>query len=368
MIINMKKSVWLSILMLLPLVASADPVEIDGLYYELSSSDGVNTAEVTSSPDKYSGYIVIPESVVYGDVAYSVTSIGVEAFRDCIQLYSITIPNSVTSIKPKAFAFCGNLTTITIPDNLTFVGEYAFHDTAWLNMQPKGLVYVGKVAHFYKGDAPEGTAIDIKEGTVSISNNAFLLQKGVVSVTMPNSVTSIGEQAFSHCYSLETLVLSEKLTYIGFAAFDECDMLTTISIPEKVTDIASSMVAGCSKLETVRLPKSITKIGHGAFAYCKSLKEFYLEATEVPTTNKQAFYDAIIENATLYVPESSVDLYKTTVPWSGFGKILPDPTTGISKVEMQPGNPDAFYNLNGHHVDNPSKGLYIHNGKKVVIK
>jgi hypothetical protein len=128
------------------------------------------------------------------------------------------------------------------------------------------------------------------------------------------------------------------------------------------------MVAGCSKLETVRLPKSITKIGHGAFAYCKSLKEFYLEATEVPTTNKQAFYDTKIENATLYVPESSVDLYKTTVPWSGFGKILPDPTTGIGKVEMQPGKSDAFYNLNGHHVDNPSKGLYIHNGKKVVIK
>jgi len=88
-------------MMLLPLLANAEAVEINGIYYNLSTE--TNTAEVTYGPDYYSGDIVIPETVNYEGISYSVTSIGWEAFFRCSGLTSITIPNSVTSIGYYAF-------------------------------------------------------------------------------------------------------------------------------------------------------------------------------------------------------------------------------------------------------------------------
>ena len=102
----MRKSILLFILMLMPLLANAAPVEIKGIYYNLVSK--VKTAEVTQNPNgsKYSGSIEIPESVTYNEVKYSVTSIGNEAFFWCTGLTSVTIPNSVTSIGYNAFSVC----------------------------------------------------------------------------------------------------------------------------------------------------------------------------------------------------------------------------------------------------------------------
>ena len=102
----MKKTLLSLLLMLLPVVASADAVEINGIYYNLNSTD--KTAEVTSNPDNYSGAVEIPESVFYESdgETYAVTSIGVRAFYNCSALTSVTIPNSVTSIGYYAFHGC----------------------------------------------------------------------------------------------------------------------------------------------------------------------------------------------------------------------------------------------------------------------
>ena len=120
----MKKQILLFVLMLLPIVACADAVEIDGIYYNLVSK--VKSAEVTSNPQKYSGNVNIPEKVKYEGTEYSVTSIGNEAFRVCSSLTSITIPNSVTTIGSKAFYECKSLTSITIPNSVTTIGGSAF--------------------------------------------------------------------------------------------------------------------------------------------------------------------------------------------------------------------------------------------------
>ena len=100
----MKKQLLLLVMILLPMAASADAVEIDGIYYNLIEK--AQQAEVTIKPSKYNGDVEIPESVTYEDIAYSVTKIGQEAFYNCSGLISIIIPNSVNSIGQSAFQNC----------------------------------------------------------------------------------------------------------------------------------------------------------------------------------------------------------------------------------------------------------------------
>ena len=102
----MRKLCFLFFMAFLPLVVSAQAVEIDGIYYNLNSSGDTKTAEVTQNSNKYSGDIVLPETITHNDVTYSVTSIGTRAFDSCNDLTSVTIPNSVTSIGDYAFHTC----------------------------------------------------------------------------------------------------------------------------------------------------------------------------------------------------------------------------------------------------------------------
>ena len=117
----MKKQLLLFILLLLPIMASAYDVKIDGIYYNLNSS--TKTAEVTyNSGMEYTGAVVIPSSIFYGGEKYSVMSIGDYAFDGCSDLTSITIPNSVKIISTYAFYGCSVLTSITIPNSVTSIG------------------------------------------------------------------------------------------------------------------------------------------------------------------------------------------------------------------------------------------------------
>ena len=119
------RQTFLSILlMLLPMMASADAVEIGGIWYNLVPK--AKEAEVTKNPNKYSGDVVIPPSVTYNGQPYSVTSIGGSAFSGCSGLTSVIIPNSVKSIGDYAFYGCSGLTSVTIPNSATSIGEQAF--------------------------------------------------------------------------------------------------------------------------------------------------------------------------------------------------------------------------------------------------
>jgi hypothetical protein len=201
----------------------------------------------------------------------SVTSIGDDTFWGCTSLTSVTIPNSVTSIGDGTFWGCDSLTSVTIPDSVTSIGYHAFYITAWLDNQPNGIVYAGKVAYTYKGNMPAKTSITLLDGTKGIANSAFQGCTNLIGITISNSVINIGESAFNGCTDLTSITIPDSVTSIGNSAFQGCTNLTSVTIPNSVTSIGDSAFQGCTNLTSVTIPNSVTSIGKFAFYKCTSL-------------------------------------------------------------------------------------------------
>ena len=281
----MKRTIFLMLAVLLSaLSASAYAFKADGIAY---NKNGDGKSVYVSYGGDYTGPVTIPERVTYDGATYSVTSIGEFAFKDCTGLTSVTIPTSVTSIGEEAFRGCTGLTSVTIPNSVTEIGYSAFGGTPWYNNQPDGVVYIGKVAYEFKGEMASGTAINIKEGTVSISGYAFYGCTGLTSITIPNSVTSIGEFAFSGCTGLTSVTIPSSVTSIGKSAFSGCTGLTSVTIPNSVTEIGYSAFSGCTGLTSVTIPNSITKIRDDTFKGCTGLT-----SVTIPNSVTTIGYDA----------------------------------------------------------------------------
>lgn len=269
------------------------------LYHDVYTSGQLKVLDITNANIVSGGeyYGRSDKKVEYNYEYVTITnSISDYMFYGC-KLQSINNPSSVTSIGKKAFYGCSGLTSITIPNSVTSIGSGAFDGTAWYNNQPDGLVYAGNVAYNYKGTMPNNTSINIKDGTVGIADLAFFCSD-LTSITIPNSVTSIGDGAFQYCSGL-----------------------TSITIPNSVTSIGESAFSYCSGLVSVTIGSGINYINTLAFAHCENLADVFCLAENVPSTD--AFFDffvgSYVENATLHVPASALNAYKTTAPWSGFG-------------------------------------------------
>ncbi len=220
---------------------------IDGIYYNLSGEEAEVTYGDRSSgygTDSYFGDIVIPREVSYLGNRYRVTSIGKNAFDQCEQLTSITLPNSLTIIGYEAFEDCYSLTSIIIPEGVVTIGEEAF-------ARCRGLV----------------SAI-IPNSVTTIDENAFGNCKSLTTVTIPGSVKSIGESAFEKCTSLVSVVLENGVTCIAEEMFRSCTNLISINIPNSVTSIGRSAFSGCTSLASITIPYSVTEIGDYAFSGC----------------------------------------------------------------------------------------------------
>ena len=320
---NRTKLLLLVLVTLIPMIVNADPVEIDGIYYNLISKG--NIAEVTRNPSvsyytgSYSGEVVIPESITYEEEVYNVASIASTAFYNCKSLTSVTIPSSVTSIGNNAFGNCSVLASVIIPNNVTSIGDNAFASCIGLTSVTIGnsVTTIGDGAF---GGCIGLTSVTIPNSVTSLSG--FSGCSGLTSISIPNSVTSIGSNAFSGCYGLTSITIPATVTSIGNNAFAYCRGLTTVNIPNTVTSMGATVFADCSELTSVTIGSGIATIWSQTFSGCTKLVDVYCVRKKVPITESDVFKSSHIEYATLHVPESSIDAYKAATPWKDFKSIV----------------------------------------------
>ena len=294
-------------------------------------------------------------------IGKSITSIGDYAFLSCSGLTSFEIPNNVTCIGIGAFEGCSGLTSIEIPSNITSIGTGAFGMCS-------GLTSI-KVAEY-------NTIYDSRDNCNAIIETASnTLIAGCMNTVIPNSVTGIGRSAFWNCRSLASIDIPNSVTSIGEVAFYRCINLTSIEIPNSVTSIGNYAFSSCTGLTSIKLPNSVTSIGDYAFYYCSDLTDVYCWAENVPATGSDAFKNVNITSATLYVPEVSLDAYKTTEPWSGFGNIVPIEATEIQNIDItnEGQKISEIFTLDGKPQNELQKGINIvkysdGTTKKVMMK
>ena len=210
----------------------------------------------------------------------TVETIGNGAFRDSA-VTSVTIPASVTEIGSNAFAGCTNLTSVnyiggdwsklTIQSGNPAVQDAANAPLFDFEFTPDNTAVI--VTNYkYNGAAADVTIPSRYQGKpVTTIGHAAFFNSAVTSVTIPDSVTSISDEAFINCPKLTNISIPNSVTYIGFSAFSSCTSLKSITLPSSLSFISGALFLGCSQLTTIHIPVSVTSIGNNAFADCPSL-------------------------------------------------------------------------------------------------
>ena len=267
--------------------STAYDFELDGLRYITINDSSVTVVHL---PDTYNGWkvhykgdIIIPKTVTYSGKTYTVPEIGHEAFFECYELTSITIPNTVTDKETRAFKDCTNLNCLIVDDA-----------------------------------NPKYDSRDNCNAIVETETNCLLF--GCKSTFIPNSITSIQELAFADCEGLESIQIPNSVTSIGYSVFQNCKNLTSVTLPNSIDCIMSSLFEN-SGICSIVIPPKVSQIGLSAFDGCYYLEEITSLAKNPPMivhpNNTFCRYDI-----TLYVPYGCKESYENADGWQKFEEII----------------------------------------------
>ena len=260
------------------------------------------------------------------EIPYGVTNLGELAFCGPNALKSIVIPNSVTNIGYAVFAFCNSLESVSLPytiDGPAFIyyfGQYENNDAISINgyYVPKSLKNVTVTG----GDIPSEafnsckilTSVTISDSVTSIGQSAFNGCSGLTSVIIPNSVKSIEYCTFADCSELTSITIPNTVLSIGNYAFSNCTSIKTINISNSVLSIGQYAFSNCTSLTSVIIPKSVSRIEKAAFYGC-ALQSITIEK---PTPPVLINTDAIQSNIPIYIPCGSLSAYQSANNWGNY--------------------------------------------------
>ena len=409
----------------------AEKIQKGNLFYSITS----NVEPFTVSVSGYVNGITdadIPENITYNDITYSVTNINGGTFRYCGSLTSVTIPNSVLCIGDRTFDMCGNLKTVVVGNSVTSIGDYAFHESSLVSITIGNSVKsIGSHAF---SDCRYLTSINIPQSIISINDDAFngcssllyevydkalylgneenpylLLMKAestnitdceihsnckyiyslafngctkLASITIPNSVMYIGQNAFEGCGNLdytaydngyyignnknpyyvflttknkniESCIINDNCRII-YGSFGECDKLSGINIPNSVICICGGVFSNCSKFSDITIPESVAYIGNGVFYGCSGIETMIVPKSVVSIGN--GLFNNCSELKSVII-DCSIDRIVNNM-FSGCNKLL---SVNIPKSVTTIGD-GAFYSCGLTSVIIPDSVIHIGNG------
>ena len=282
--------------LMLPATASAYDFEVDGIYYEILGDNQVAVTfqgyddELDEPIHSYSGNVTIPETVTYEGTTYSVTSIGDCAFYGCSGLTSVTIPNSVTTIGGGAFYYCSGLTSVDIPNSVTTIGGGAFDGCSGLTSVTIGNS-VTSIDYYTFLSCESLASVTIGSSVGYIDDSAFLGCYALDTINF-NAINCEDffwpgegdEGAPFDNLNISTINIGDGVQRIPAYFTMGCSGLTSVTIPNSVTDIGEWAFSGCSGLTgELTIPNSVTNIGDGAFYYCSGLTSVTIPTPSPPS-------------------------------------------------------------------------------------
>ena len=235
---------------------------------------------------------------------------------------------------------------------VTSIGERAFegrHDIEYLSI-PWSVTSIGEYAFIDCGSS--NMAINIADpeswcqmklgnehsSPLSCAGKMLVHDIETTNVSIPESVTSIGAFTFYQCSCIKSLYIPGSVTSIGSSAFEDCDYLTSLTLSDGLQKIGGSTFQGCTRLQTLTIPSTVKSIKLNAFADCKGITDVYCYADIVPETDDIAFHGTPTEKSTLHVPANAIEAYRTTWPWSDFKEIVALDADGIAIMKSGDGN------------------------------
>ena len=370
---------------------------VDGVYYNLNSSVP-KKAYVAGCEDNINT-IIIPETVSIDGRPYDVVSIGENAFYRCYNLKEVIFPKSLIEIGKFAFSKAG-LCKVEIPNNVTTIGYGAFDKCDSLSVLLIGN-QVSSIGEFAFNGCTNLKSVVIPNSVTELKSNAFGFCENLKSVTLSENLTYISEGLFYGCKNLLNISIPEKILMIEFNAFHGCESLTILEIPNNVESIGVAAFEGCEKLSTVTIGSNVKTIEDGAFLGC-NISVVYALSTSAPKIAKHSFDTQTIYhysdygwlestsytiNATLYVPygcKSSYTYYSVISRdplelsnyWHRFKKIEEREinTSGIDTIVSTDADMVVYtligerLTINANQIKSLPKGIYIINGKKILIQ